>query len=166
MELNKFKNQIEQVLRSVEKEKHEDLGAESKSYCHHDRYQTIAAKILKHLVEPRMEIVADQFDAASIDVNVDIGYARLSFLHQELPAVIYLLFFLRQDYNTQMIMLYAGSCLKPYILDYEPSEHLAITLDDPDLKRVELFIEKQILKFVKGYLRTQHYVRGQESRPL
>lgn len=155
MLLNKFKNQVEQTLRLAEKEKNEKPGAESQSHHYHDRYQTLATNILKHLIEPRMEIVADVFDDASLDVNADVGYARLSFLHQEFSAMIYLLFCLRLDYSAQMVRLYAESCLRPYALDYGSSASLVIALNNPNLKRGEAFVEDQILKFVKGYLRAK-----------
>lgn len=152
--LSKFKKKVNQLVRFVEKSANEAPGVESKSRHYRDKYQAAAMDVLKRLIEPRLEMVADQFEDASIDVSIDAGYARLSFLHQKLPAVVYLLFCLRLDYSARMVRLYAESCLTPYSLDCEPSAAIVITLNSPDLGRAEAFIEEQIFKFLKGYLRT------------
>ncbi len=155
--LEKFKSHIMNLIHLSEKEYAEEPGGESQGFHYRDRHQTIATNILKHLIEPRMEVAADLFDDASLDVNVDVGYVRLSFLRREPPAAIYLLFCLRLDYSARLIRLYAEVCLKPFSLDHEPSAVLVMTLGDSDFQRVEVFIEEQILKFIKGYLRTRHY---------
>lgn len=164
--LDKFRNEILHLIRSAEKKYGEAPGTESQSRRYHDSYQAAASNILKRFIEPRMEIAADQFDDASLDVNADAGYARLSFLHKELPAVIYLLFCLQLDYSARMIRLSAEACLTPFSFSYEPSAHLVVSLNDCDSKKIESFIEDQILTFVKGYMRTLHYAANQPEEFL
>ena len=154
-EIDEFKKRIERLIRHTETEERKMLTASAASRHHrnHDVYQTIAANILKHVIEPRIEIVADMLEDASIEVNAEIGYVRLSFLASKLPARLYLLLCLRLDHSARMVRLYAESCLRPYTMDYKPSGSIMIPLNSPNMKKVKVFIEEHILKFLKGYLR-------------
>ncbi len=167
IELEKFREKVEQLIRHRATGKRETDAAPAiyQHHQNHDTYQKIAANILKHLIEPRIELVADRLEDASIEVNADVGYVRLSFLSSRLSARFYLLFCLRLDHSARMVRLYAESCLRPYTKDYEPSGSLVIPLKSPDLKRAEAFIEDQILKFLKGYLRLRHEEKAEVMPP-
>ena len=166
-EIDKFRKKIDLLMRDVEAaEKEVDVtAAVSEHHLNHDVYHSIASNILKHLIEPRMELVADMFQNASVEVNANIGYVRLSFISTRLPATFYLLFCLRLDHSARMVRLYAESCLRPYTFDYKPSGFLAIPLSSPNLKKAETFIEDQILEFLKGYLRF-HYEEKVEKEAI
>lgn len=118
-----------------------------------DGNHEVSSYLLKQLIEPRIEAAACKFDHASLEVNADAGYAKLSFLSHRLMTRLYLAFWVRVDAEARTVWLQAKSCLRPYSFMDEPVSSLAISIDRPDYRKAEFFVEKNIVEFLKRYLR-------------
>lgn len=118
---------------------------------HHDEYQSVASNILKHLIEPRVEAVSDRFDGASVEVNAETGFAKLSFLPDRLPMNVFLIFRVRLDRSARLVRIRGEYCLSPYVSAYEPESSVTVSLKKPDFKKAEAFVEEKILKFLYAY---------------
>lgn len=125
---------------------------EAAGHHYHQAFQAAAFRVLKKIIEPRIDIIVESVGTASIEVQADLRYARLSVSEagSEMPA--YLFFCLLEGRQGTTLEIYAESCLGPLSGECQPARSFSLFLDDPDYVRTERFVENVVLGFFGKYI--------------
>jgi hypothetical protein len=154
VDIQNFRKKIDQLVHEMKEKREEQYEKPEEPMLHyyHEAYKSAAKKILKELIEPRIDAIAESFDNASMQVSADVDYIRLSFSTKEKRSLIYVLFCLLHDHSERKIKVYAESCLWPFSKECQPSASVTVDLDSINYDEIGIFVEGVILSFLRSYL--------------
>lgn len=165
-EMDSLRTRIEAlktIHRSEEEKEKQDLENEMREREQlRNRFNALADPVFTTIIEPRLRLLADQFDEAEYRLPGAKHHGIVVFnKNKRLSAVVELAFLITFDDRGTVHLEYCPRIL-PILLEFKRRETLELPLDQLDEGLIVKFVEDRIVEFVETYLRLlkdPHYQR-------
>jgi YHS domain-containing protein len=123
----------------------------------HQRYTTLADRLMQEMIRPRMEKLKTAFDNARMsETRCSRHNCCCQFEHTErFPATASLEIGVTRDGEIKTVILQSQMEIIPVFFPLEGRDQLASPLDNFDEERVATWVETNILRFLDAYLRLE-----------
>lgn len=150
---NRIVNLIVTHRKKLELAQHAVDARMDEAYQRGARFIALAPRILRGMVEPRLQAMASHFDDAvcsPCDSTWSVGIVCNR--KRRVPATVSVSFCLECDEQEIVRLRYRPNIL-PILMPFQKEDALAFPLDQPDEARIVEFVEAKIVQFVETYLR-------------
>ncbi len=139
------------ALYQQHKERNERLAA----------YSSNVVKIIDSIIRPRMEILADYFDNASITLTDPKQAAKSQCnsvfeITPQFPASVSFGFSIFPDVEIETMYIVCNLEILPVFVKYDKKETLTLESDSSDTAQIESWVETRILYFLDTYFQLTH----------
>ncbi|HVC94684.1 MAG TPA: YHS domain-containing protein [Pirellulales bacterium] len=122
------------------------------------RYDEVAEKLVRDVIQPRMEKLASYFDNATVDGSQPASATRCicRFQHSaRFPATVSFAIGCAHDDAVENAIVNYDLEILPVFLKFQPHDQLICALDDIQADRVASWVDEKIVAFVETYLRIE-----------
>ena len=139
---------------------HVEAEKESKAITQrHERFETLRQRLREEIFEPRLQMLLERFDniKTKLQRSRDGGELTMSFLKTpERPANVELVFRLSHDDRVENVILECDVRIVPLFMKIDRHDpRFEFSLDRPNDEAIAVWLENQIVSFVRTYLSIQ-----------
>lgn len=125
----------------------------------HERFSENAERLIRTVVQPRVEKLASYFDNAELLGADQAGrhHCTCRFAHAErFPATTKLDFACCHDEQLEKLVVFYTLEILPILFPYNRQDEVVFPVDRVDEKRLAAWVDQKIVEFVEAYLRLEH----------
>ena len=115
------------------------------------RFDQIAHRLMENVVQPRMKIVAEHFDNASLSQHAHHCICRLG-RTQRYPASTTLSLGIGHDDDVEHLLILYNLQILPVFFRFKNSDEMSIRFDQVDDQRFAAWVDSRLEEFVETYL--------------
>ena len=157
-DLVSFAKHVQKLLADANREPHwEPEEAErcmAEVGVRRERFEHIAERLNKMVVQPRLETLASYFNNASLTDNEPSGHCSCWFGYCErFPASTKVTFGVEHDVRYQNVVVGYQAAMMPVFIKFNEQDKLTLPLYEVNDAAVSDWVEERLLEFLDAYLR-------------